>query len=185
MWPGTAWAAGCCSLLWPAQPTCSQRRASASSAARRWAGRSSWRWPPPSSPAAAASRCTNRPRTIRARDLLLQLAGSDRSGFLQVKGSERLDAGTNHARFQVRRRTFSLDPKVTYVFAYRPPGGSPGPVWAVPVPDLEARTTAGDAEHLSFEAPLSGADPRWSEYRLRLDELSIHLLTELEAGVPI
>ena len=113
------------------------------------------------------------------RDLLLQLSGSASSLYLQVKGTFTLDL-PDHVRFQVRRRTFSPDPHLRFVFCYRAPDAPLGPVWLVPAAELLARCHPGDEEHLSFEARVTGSDERWSEFRLAPEALAAGLVAELQ-----
>ncbi len=119
---------------------------------------------------------------VAGRDLLVQLAGTDRHLYLQIKGTERLDSNPDLVRFQVRRRTYRPDPNVLYVFAYSPPLGPLGPVWAVPSTQLAERASAGDPEHLSFEPHIRGHDPRWGPFRLDPSALAAALLATLAQG---
>jgi hypothetical protein len=113
---------------------------------------------------------------LAGRDFLVQLAGTPRYLYIQVKGSVRTEAG-DHVRFQVRRRTLAADPSVAYLFAYRDADGL-GPVWLVDAPELLQRSAAGDPEHVSFEARLGG-DDRWSDRRLTPSELAGEVLARL------
>lgn len=101
-----------------------------------------------------------RPAVDVGRDLLVQLAGTQRYLYLQVKGTEREDR-PNLARFQVRRRSFSPAPDLAFVFAY-----AGRRLWLVPAHDLQAQASPGDPDHLSFEAHIDGPDRRWGAYRL-------------------
>jgi hypothetical protein len=113
---------------------------------------------------------------IAGRDLLIQLARTPRHLFAQVKGTVRQDA-PDLAKFQVRRRTFTADPRLLMLFAYRDASGRLGPVWAVPAPDLAARAAHGDEEHISFEAHIEGPDTRWGEFRINPEKLAGRVLT--------
>ena len=105
-----------------------------------------------------------RPAVDVGRDLLVQVGGSPSSIYVQIKGTERLD-GADLVRFQIRRRTFSPDPSLAYLFCTRVEGQL-GPLWLVPAPELAERAAGGDADHISFEAHLTTADPRWAHRRL-------------------
>jgi len=112
---------------------------------------------------------------FEGRDLLVQQALTAAYLYLQVNGTERVDA-PGLARFQVRRRTFHPDPRLAFLFAYRPPGAPIEKVWLVSAPELEERCAAGDEQHLSFEARVRGSDPRWEDRRLDASELPRALL---------
>ena len=119
-----------------------------------------------------------RPAVDVGRDLLIQLAGTPRYAFLQIKGTTRVELG-DHVRFQVRRRTLAADRSVLYVFAFQPPAGGVGPIWIVDGAELAERCAAGDQEHLSFEARLEGPDRRWQHRRHALQDLDAELLKRL------
>jgi hypothetical protein len=128
--------------------------------------------------AEGAALAVYRPAVDLGRDLLVQRAGSAAYLYLQVKGSLREDR-PGLVRFQVRRRAFARDPALWFLFCSGR-GGVVGPVWLVPAATLEERAAAGDALHLSFEAHIEGADPRWSEFRLSsLADLAGRLLSKL------
>lgn len=114
-----------------------------------------------------------RPAVDLGRDLLVQRADSPAYLYLQVKGTLREDR-PGLARFQVRRRAFAADAALWFLFCHAA-GGVLGPVWLVPAPELGSRAAQEDPEHLSFEAHIEGADPRWGEFRLELAQLSARL----------
>ena len=111
------------------------------------------------------------------RDLLLQLAGTARHLFIQVKGTGRQDV-SDHVRFQVRRRTLVNDPRLVFLFAYSGRPGEIGPIWCVDAIQLQQLSAAGDDAHISFEARISGAD-RWASYRIDPTPVADALLPRL------
>lgn len=117
-----------------------------------------------------------RPAVDVGRDLLVQHAGTNSFVYLQIKGTERQDR-PGLARFQVRRRTFTRDAALVYLFCYRSPAATAiGPLWLVSSQELDAIAAHGDNDHISFEAHLDGPDRRWEDRRLSPTDLSSRLL---------
>src|SRR5438445_10788611 len=104
---------------------------------------------------------------IKGRDLLVQLVGSSRAHFAQIKGTA-TRLGKDRIRFHVRRNTFvpADDFICAFEFWDRRRDARFAECWLVPSIELARRTAnQRDAGYLTVDAHLDRSRDRWAEFR--------------------
>lgn len=109
---------------------------------------------------------------IKGRDLLVQLVGSPRAVFLQIKGTAaRLEE--DRIRFHIRRNTFvpADDFLCAFEFWDRRSASRFAESWLVPSIELARRTAhQRDAGYLTIDAHLNRSLDRWAEFRHPIED---------------
>jgi hypothetical protein len=104
---------------------------------------------------------------IKGRDLLVQLVGTGRAQFLQIKGTA-TRLGHDRIRFHIRRNTFvpAADFMCAFEFWDRRRSSPFAECWLVPSIELARRTAhQRDAGYLTVDAHLDPSRDRWAEFR--------------------
>jgi len=111
---------------------------------------------------------------IHGRDLLVQLLGSPRAGYLQIKGTGVL-RGDDQVRVRVRRSTFRAADDFWIVMRLwnRRLGVIHPEVWLVSSKDLVRRTAhQRDVNYHTLDAHLDPSKDRWADCRYPANELA-------------
>ena len=104
---------------------------------------------------------------IKGRDLLVQLVGSSRAHFAQIKGTA-TRLGNDRIRFHVRRNTFVPADDFMCAFEHwdRRRDARFEECWLVPSIELARRTAnQRDAGYLTVDAHLDRSRDHWAEFR--------------------
>jgi hypothetical protein len=104
---------------------------------------------------------------IKGRDLLVQLVGTSRACFLQIKGTA-MRLKNDAIRFHIRRKTFvpADDFVCAFEFWDRRKASRFAECWSVPSVELARRTAhQRDANYITIDAHLDPSRDRWAEFR--------------------
>ncbi len=118
---------------------------------------------------------------IHGRDLLVQLLGSPRAAYLQIKGTAVL-RGDDQVRVRVRRSTFRAADDFWIVMRLwnRRLGAVHPEAWLVSSKELERRTAhQKDINYHTLDAHLDPSKDRWADCRYPASELANVLRTAL------
>jgi hypothetical protein len=111
---------------------------------------------------------------IKGRDLLVQLVGSWRAHFVQIKGTA-TRLGNDRIRYHIRRKTFVPADDFTCAFEFwdRRRTSRFAECWLVPSLELAARTAhQRDTAYLTIDAHLDPRHDQWAEFRHPFEDLA-------------